>query len=66
MYRELCAKKHPWDTEISQILKKKKKKMGKRYYQHFNSNIYNHGNNIVGLFDVLPNFPFTTSETKRD
>ena len=27
---------------------------------------YNHGNNIVGLFDVLPNFPFTVSETKRD
>ena len=26
----------------------------------------NHGNNIVGLFDVLPNFPFTTSETKHD
>ena len=29
-------------------------------------NICNHGNKIVGLFDVLPNFPFTTSETKRD
>ena len=26
----------------------------------------NHRNNIVGLFDVLPNFPFTTSETKHD
>ena len=25
---------------------------------------YNQGNNIVGLFDVLPDFPFTTSETK--
>ena len=24
------------------------------------------GNNIVGPFDVLPNFPFTTSETKPD
>ena len=23
----------------------------------------NHGNNLVGLFDVLPNFLFTTSET---
>ena len=23
---------------------------------------YNHGNNIVGLFDVLSNFPFTSSE----
>ena len=28
--------------------------------------VYNHGNNIVGRFDVLPNFPFTTSEMKRN
>ena len=27
---------------------------------------YNHRHNILRLFDVLPNFPFTTSETKRD
>ena len=27
---------------------------------------YNHGNNIVRLFDALLNFAFTTSETKRD
>ena len=27
---------------------------------------YNHGNNIVGLFDALPNFSFTASETKCD
>ena len=27
---------------------------------------YNHFHNILRLFDVLPNFPFTTSETKRD
>ena len=27
---------------------------------------YNHGNNIVGLFDALPNFPFTTSEVQCD
>ena len=26
----------------------------------------NHFHNILRLFDVLPNFPFTTSETKRD
>ena len=25
----------------------------------------NHGHNIFRIFDVLPNFPFTTSETKR-
>ena len=25
--------------------------------------IYNHFENILRLFDVLPNFPFTTSET---
>ena len=27
---------------------------------------YNHGHNFVRIFDVLPNFPFTTSETKPD
>ena len=26
----------------------------------------NHFQNILSLFDVLPNFPFTTSETIRD
>ena len=26
----------------------------------------NHFHNILRLFDVLPNFPFTTSETMRD
>ena len=30
------------------------------------SNIYNHFHNILRLFDVLPNFLFTTSETMRD
>ena len=28
--------------------------------------IYNHGHNITRSFNVLPNFPFTTSETKPD
>ena len=27
---------------------------------------YNLGHNILRLFDVLPNFPFTISETNRD
>ena len=27
---------------------------------------YNHFHNILRLFYILPNFPFTTSETKRD
>ena len=27
---------------------------------------YYHFHNILRLFDVLPNFPFTTSKTKRD
>ena len=30
------------------------------------SNIYNQFHNILRLFDVLPNFLFTTSETMRD
>ena len=25
-----------------------------------------HGYNVTRIFDVLPNFPFTTSEMKRD
>ena len=28
--------------------------------------VYNHGNNILRLFDTLPNFIFITRETKRD
>ena len=27
---------------------------------------YNHGHNIMRIFDVLPNFTFPTSETKPD
>ena len=30
-----------------------------------NSN-YNYGHNITGIFDALPNSPFTTSKTKAD
>ena len=25
---------------------------------------YNHGHNVMRIFDVLPNFPFTASEMK--
>ena len=28
--------------------------------------IYNFGHNVLRLFDVSPNFSFTTSETNRD
>ena len=28
--------------------------------------VYNYGHNILRLFDVLSNFPFTTSGTKCD
>ena len=28
--------------------------------------VSNHFHNILRLFDVLPNFPLTTSETMRD
>ena len=28
--------------------------------------LYNLGHNILRLFNILPNFLFTTSETKRD
>ena len=30
------------------------------------SETYYHGNNILGLFNASPDFPFTASETKRD
>ena len=30
------------------------------------SSFYNDGQNILRLFNDLPNFPFTTSETKND
>ena len=35
---------------------------------HFYQNIvsYNHSQNLLRLFDVLPNFPFATSATMRD
>ena len=29
-------------------------------------NTFNRGYNVLKLFQVLPNFPFTTSEKKRD
>ena len=32
----------------------------------FLNNYYNLGHNILRLFDVLPNFPFTASETNHD
>ena len=34
--------------------------------KHVESNYYNHGHNILRHFDILPNFLFTASETKRD
>ena len=34
--------------------------------QHSQTYIYNHGHNILRLFDTSPNFIFTTSEMKRD
>ena len=30
------------------------------------SNYYNHGHNILRLFDTLLNFPFTKGETRRN
>ena len=28
--------------------------------------MYNHGYNILRIYDILPNFPFTTIEMKPD
>ena len=39
-----------------------------RYFKHCLIQVvdYNLGHNILGLFDVLPNFSFITSESNRD
>ena len=36
------------------------------YNCNFKTINYNLGHNILRFFDVLPNFPFTTSETNGD
>ena len=36
-----------------------------KIWNHF-KNCYNLGHNVLRLFDVLPNFPFTASEINRD
>ena len=41
----------------------KKIKLSKYHSVQF---IYNHDHNIMKTFDVLPNVPFTTSETKPE
>ena len=33
---------------------------------HNQAYVYNYGHNILRIFDVLPNFPFTTSEPRPD
>ena len=38
----------------------------KLLYNIFSVMNYNHGHNIMRIFNVLPNFPLTTSETKPD
>ena len=37
--------------------------MKRRLFMQAVIDIYNHFHNILRLLDVLPNFPFTTSET---
>ena len=33
---------------------------------YLGNRIYNSGHNVLRFFDVLPNFAYATSETKRD
>ena len=35
------------------------------YITRSSGRAYNEGDNILRLLDILPSFPFTTSETKR-
>ena len=37
-----------------------------QYEFRYIAQYHNHFHNILRLFNVLPNLPFTTSETKRD
>ena len=38
----------------------------KWFLKDYSATFYNHGHNIMRIFDVLPNFPFTASDTKPD
>ena len=50
-------------TENKERMQKFKKQ---QIHDIFLKTIYNHFHNILRLFDVLPNFPFTTSERMGD
>ena len=58
----------PWDLEGLLFFKKFQQRLQKIWATEiWNWNLnYNQFHNILRLFDVLPNFPFTTSETIRD
>ena len=44
----------------------KTKQKNKKFPSYSQTNFYNQFHNILRLFDVLPNFTFTTSETVSD
>ena len=54
LFPEKNTLKKPGLVRVNQDIKRK------------NNFLENHGHNILRLFNVLPNFPFTTSEKKCD
>ena len=59
MDKERCQ----WKNELDSLEKENK---GMTNNSGTEQAIYNLGHNILRLFDVLPNFPFATSETNCD
>ena len=52
-----------------QKVSKEQEKKGWHYLRFVNPtlfHVYNHFDNILRLFNVLPNFPFTANETMHD
>ena len=68
-YEHYCTNGHEgianWCVTLIDQFEDKKELRKKELYWINKLNTCNHFH-ILGLFDVLPNFPFTTSETMRD
>ena len=59
MNKERCQ----WKNELDSLEKENK---GMTNNSGTEQAMYSLGHNILRLFDVLPNFPYTTSETNCD
>ena len=64
IFRTICAYAIWWQTEKSKQMLGQNKAKWKTLNNHFST--YNQFHNTLSLFDDLPNFPFTSSETMGD